>query len=462
MLESQVFLNKVTRANVDVQPYPFTTKSLFVGHTDYQYLRWQVIDTPGILDHPLEERNTIEMQSITALAHLRAAVLYLIDVSEQCGYSIKQQVELFNSIKPLFTNTPIIVVANKIDVVRIENLNPEDKAAIDSIVANGAILVPMSTMSEEGVSTVKQIACDKLLEQRVETKIKSKKSSDVLNRLHVAMPAPRDDKVRGPVVPDSVVKSKEMEIDTHKKEVETGEDPEDNQPFWLRGFNSLEWRKKYKLKDDEWRFDPIPEIIDGKNIADFIDPEILQRLDELDREEDERIANAETAMEEDDEDDLDEEDMKKVQAIRTRRKLVVLKHRENKGTHLPHSKFNKEGDISQFESHLAELGIDPTSAAQRLRSRSRSSSRAGRKRTRSESAADDTAVSKLRRTSSKTPASEGLRDIKQKLKVEKLVKNTQKPRNKLAKKGEGDRVILNLMPKHLFSGKRGAGKTTRR
>jgi len=45
-----------------VQPYAFTTKSLFVGHMDYKYLRWQVIDTPGILDRPLEERNTIEMQ----------------------------------------------------------------------------------------------------------------------------------------------------------------------------------------------------------------------------------------------------------------------------------------------------------------------------------------------------------------------------------------------------------------
>ena len=27
-------------------------------------------DTPGILDHPLEDMNTIEMQRITALAHL--------------------------------------------------------------------------------------------------------------------------------------------------------------------------------------------------------------------------------------------------------------------------------------------------------------------------------------------------------------------------------------------------------
>ena len=29
------FMNKVTRADVDVQPYAFTTKSLFVGHMDY-------------------------------------------------------------------------------------------------------------------------------------------------------------------------------------------------------------------------------------------------------------------------------------------------------------------------------------------------------------------------------------------------------------------------------------------
>lgn len=47
---------------------------------------------PGILDKPLEERNTIEMQSVTALAHLRAAILYFIDISESCGYTIEQQV----------------------------------------------------------------------------------------------------------------------------------------------------------------------------------------------------------------------------------------------------------------------------------------------------------------------------------------------------------------------------------
>jgi nucleolar GTP-binding protein len=97
-----------------VQPYAFTTKSLFVGHFDYKYLRWQVIDTPGILDHPLEERNTIEMQATIALAHLTCSVLFFIDISEQCGYPIEEQCSLFTSIKPLFANKQLIIVINKI------------------------------------------------------------------------------------------------------------------------------------------------------------------------------------------------------------------------------------------------------------------------------------------------------------------------------------------------------------
>ena len=39
------------------------------------------------------------------------------------------------------------------------------------------------------------------------------------------------------------------------------------------------------LENDEWKSDIIPEIMDGKNIADFIDPDILEKLDALEREE---------------------------------------------------------------------------------------------------------------------------------------------------------------------------------
>ena len=48
------FINCVSRANVEVQPYPFTTKALYIGHTDHKNRRYQVIDSPGILDHQLE------------------------------------------------------------------------------------------------------------------------------------------------------------------------------------------------------------------------------------------------------------------------------------------------------------------------------------------------------------------------------------------------------------------------
>jgi len=83
---------------------------------------------------------------------------------------------------------------------------------------------------------------------------------------------------------------------------------------------------------------------------------------------------------------------------------------------------------------------------------------------------DDELISKKRRVSStsrsrsrsKTPASVGLKDDKQQAKVAEITKKAQKARNKDARKGEGDRVILNMKPKHLFSGKRGLGKTQRR
>lgn len=47
-------------------------------------------------------------------------------------------------------------------------------------------------------------------------------------------------------------------------------------------------------------------------------------------------------------------------------------------------------------------------------------------------------------------------------KVKKMSKKAQMPRNREAKKGEADRHIFNLRPKHLLSGKRKMGKTDRR
>ncbi len=59
-------------------------------------------------------------------------------------------------------------------------------------------------------------------------------------------------------------------------------------------------------------------------------------------------------------------------------------------------------------------------------------------------------------------AGEGYKDSAQKMKAMKIAKKAVKQRNKDARKGEADRVHYNLKPKHLFSGKRGTGKTDRR
>jgi len=194
-------MNKVTRADVEVQPYAFTTKSLFVGHMDYRYLQWQVVDTPGILDHSLEERNTIEMQAITALAHLRSAILYVMDISEECGHSIEEQLELFNNIKPLFTNKPLIVALNKVDLKRPEEIERDAKDAIAKLEEEGVLVLPMSTVTEEGIIEVKTRACDMLLAMRVDVKLKSKKMPHIMNRLHLAVPTPRDGIDRPPFIP---------------------------------------------------------------------------------------------------------------------------------------------------------------------------------------------------------------------------------------------------------------------
>lgn len=40
------------------------------------------------------------------------------------------------------------------------------------------------------------------------------------------------------------------------------------------------------LADDSWKYDMMPEFYNGKNVADFIDPDIEAKLEALEREED--------------------------------------------------------------------------------------------------------------------------------------------------------------------------------
>jgi len=457
------FMNKITRGNVDVQPYAFTTKSLFVGHCDYKYLRWQVIDTPGILDHPLEERNTIEMQAIIALAHLTCSVLYFVDISEQCGYTIEQQCALFKSIKPLFANKQLIIVVNKVDQQPWETLEQDKKEMVQAL-ANDAncSLMTMSNISEHGVSEVKSAACDKLLATRVDARIAGKKIEGVMNRLQVFEPKPRDNVEREAFIPESVLRAREQDVPKPTRSkvgyAPTVDDDGDHSDgdvemsnansntrktardfMWENGGPGVwapDYREIYDLKDDSWKFDTIPEIIDGKNIADFVDLDILKRLEDLEREEEQIVAELEAAkMGEDEDSELDEEEQAAVDAIRERKKSIKVMKLANQTQNKPMVPRAIRGrakdkhdpgafDGKEIKKKMDQLGVDSSKMLERGRSMDDAR---GRKRERS-----------LRRRH--RVAIEGSEDVE----MEEDVSGMSKGRQKKAKKQKKDKEKRSL------------------
>ena len=109
------FVNAVTRARNETAAYPFTTKGVGVGHVEHDHIRYQIVDTPGLLDRPAEERNEIEAQATSALTHLADVVLFLFDPSETCGYQMDAQRALEAEIREAF-DVPVVVICNKADL----------------------------------------------------------------------------------------------------------------------------------------------------------------------------------------------------------------------------------------------------------------------------------------------------------------------------------------------------------
>lgn len=519
------FLNKVTRADVDVQPYAFTTKSLFVGHMDYKYLRWQVIDTPGILDHPLEEMNTIEMQAITALAHLRAAVLYFMDLSEQCGYSVEAQVQLFNSIKPLFANKPTFLVINKIDVMKLDDLDESKARLVRNILeeSDGKVqMMEISTFTDQGIMDLKQQACETLLSTRVERKIKGPKADNILNRLHVATPQRRDDVDRSPFIPEAIRdgtrKKFDMEDPTRRK---TERDIQEEQGG--AGVHNIDMKKNYLLANDEWKYDKIPEIYEGKNVADFIDPDIVESLEKLEREEEKLEREGFYDESEEEEDEEDKELRQVAEAIKQRQDKAKAHAQTKKALQgrpqIPRKMQHRT--LSQMAENMRAAGIDPSNIEMRAELLAKAKGLVGKRKNRVEDdmdlehensddesansmavdedpaesslpsrkklrAALGTQAPTLSRGKSSTTAStnreggpissragaariparnrqlEGLRGKDQERKARSLHEMSLRDRNREARAGESDRRIQESKPKWLFAGKRSNGTTRSR
>lgn len=449
---------------MDVQPYAFTTKSLFVGHFDYKYLRFQAIDTPGILDHPLEEMNTIEMQSITAIAHLRSAVLYFMDLSEHCGYSVQAQIQLFQSIKPLFANKLVFIVINKIDIMRPEDLDSETKEKLDSILKTGEVeMLQLSCTTTEGVTEVKNAACERLIQDRVAQKFKSGSNTsgniggrlgDVLTRIHVAQPL--DGIVREPYIPEAIKNLRKINKDDAKRRRLARDIEEENGGA---GVYNVDLKQDYLLEDDEWKYDRVPEVLNGKNVYDFVDPDIESKLAALEEEEEKLEASGYYDSDESIE-DADEADIRiKADLIREKRALIMneAKMRKSLKNRAVIPRTAKAKKLSEMEDHLDSLGLDTTAVMDRARSKSRGRS-ALRSRTGTEDVMDldvptsgDALRAKSRARSQSNRRENGVTNVMARSKAERLAKLGQKKMNRMARQGEADRHVAAAMPKHLVS-----------
>ncbi|KAJ3673143.1 hypothetical protein LUZ60_006517 [Juncus effusus] len=101
----------------EVCNYPFTTRGILMGHIILINERFQVTDTPGLLPRKEEERNNIEKLTLAVLSHLPTAVLYVHDLSGDCGTSPDNQYTTYREIKEKYGDKLWLDVISKCDIL---------------------------------------------------------------------------------------------------------------------------------------------------------------------------------------------------------------------------------------------------------------------------------------------------------------------------------------------------------
>jgi len=115
-------VSKLSSAKPMVRPYPFTTQEIIIGHIKSARGIIQVVDTPGILDRPLAERNKAELLAISALGYLSNIIAFIVDISESNGFSLSSQKHLLDDVKQTFANRDFLIFFNKVDLASPQQL----------------------------------------------------------------------------------------------------------------------------------------------------------------------------------------------------------------------------------------------------------------------------------------------------------------------------------------------------
>lgn len=345
-------------------------------------------------------------------------------------------------------------------------------------------------------------ACKRLIAERVAAKLKAGTNSsgavggrlaEVMQRIHVAMPM--GGVVREAYIPEAVQKLGKYDRNDPARKKLAREIQDENGGA---GVYNVDMRTDWILKNPDWKHDKIPEVFDGMNVADFIDPDIEKRLAELEEEEERLEAEGYYDSDEELEDAEEADILHKAELIREKQTLIqneakMRKRLKNRAI-MPRSKTKRS--LAEVEDALDQLGVDTletslrASARAPVRGRSLSRSRLGTE----DADAMDVDATPRERLRSKSRArsqpatnrrDDGVQDETARTKAERMAKLGQRKMNRMARQGEADRHVGATLPKHLvscdrlphtklllygslltallqFSGKRGMGKTSRR
>ena len=118
-------MKKITNSNVEIQNYPFTTKGLmfsYLKHNDKKIV--QMIDTPGLLGR--DKNNDIEERASIILHEYCSKIIFVLDITESCGYDVEAQMKLLKKISASQKN--VVIYLSKTDIY-----NEEDEEKLKEI-----------------------------------------------------------------------------------------------------------------------------------------------------------------------------------------------------------------------------------------------------------------------------------------------------------------------------------------
>ena len=149
------------------------------------------------------------------------------------------------------------------------------------------------------------------------------------------------------------------------------------------GVYACDYRKYYLLEDDEWKFDPIPTMMDGKNVLDYFDADIEEKLRQLEEEEAQLEAsgaydlnyNSSNKMngdggEEEEDDEIYEEELLLHKAIKNKQILTrEMSHESN--SRVPKTISMRHTSPSTIQAHLESVGLQSEGVIKSMRGRKR-------------------------------------------------------------------------------------------